>query len=146
MVSSLRDVDIRKRVFNNSVERIKYKTHKMSFLYNVCRVPPFLHVNRIGGVMVSVFTTNAVSRAFEPLSGQSKDYKIGICCWSAKHTASSRKSKNLLARNEDNVSYWIDKFLRGLLFQWASTMKVQLSVLVEYKANVFIILLEINFF
>jgi len=24
---------------------------------------------------------------FEPRSSQSKDYKIGICCFSAKHTA-----------------------------------------------------------
>jgi hypothetical protein len=35
--------------------------------------------NHIGGVMVSVLTSNAVDRGFEPQSGQTKDYKIDIC-------------------------------------------------------------------
>ena len=30
--------------------------------------------NRIGGVMVSVLTSSAVDRGFEPQSGQTKDY------------------------------------------------------------------------
>ena len=30
--------------------------------------------NRIGGVMVSVLTSSAVDRGFEPRSGQTKDY------------------------------------------------------------------------
>ena len=36
--------------------------------------------------------------------GSNQDYKMGICCFSAKHTALRRKSKNLLAQNQDNVS------------------------------------------
>ena len=56
-----------------------------------------------------------------PRSGQTKDYKIGICCFSAKHTVSRRRSKNWLARNQDNVSEWGDMSIRGLLFQWATT-------------------------
>jgi hypothetical protein len=35
---------------------------------------------------------------------QTKDYRIGVCCFSAKHTALRRKSKDWLARNRDNVS------------------------------------------
>jgi hypothetical protein len=35
--------------------------------------------HRIGAVMVSVLTSSAVDRGFEPRSGQTKDYKIGIC-------------------------------------------------------------------
>jgi hypothetical protein len=35
-----------------------------------------------------------------------------------------------LARNQDNVSDWGDMSIRGLLFHWASTTKLQLSVLV----------------
>jgi hypothetical protein len=35
-----------------------------------------------------------------------------------------------LARNRNNVSEWSDMFTPGLLFQWASTIKLQLSVLV----------------
>jgi hypothetical protein len=41
--------------------------------------------NRIGGVMVSTLASSEVDRGFEPWSGQTKDYKIGICCFSAKH-------------------------------------------------------------
>jgi hypothetical protein len=86
--------------------------------------------NRIGGVMVSMLASSAVDCGFEPRSGQTKDYKIGICCFSAKHTALMRKSKDCLVRNQDNVSEWGNMFIRGLLFQWASTIKIQLSVLV----------------
>jgi hypothetical protein len=37
--------------------------------------------------MVSVFVSSAVGREFEPRSGLTKDYKIGMCCFSAKHVA-----------------------------------------------------------
>ena len=50
--------------------------------------------NRIGGVMVSLLASSAVDLEFESRSGQMKDYKIGICCFSAKHAALSRKNKN----------------------------------------------------
>ena len=33
-----------------------------------------------------------------------KSYKIGICCCFAKHAALRSKSKDKLARNQDNVS------------------------------------------
>jgi hypothetical protein len=46
------------------------------------------------------------------------------------------KSKDWLARNQDNVSEWSDTSPVGLLFQWASTIKIQLSVLVKYNKNV----------
>jgi hypothetical protein len=86
--------------------------------------------HRIGGVMVSVFASSTVDRGFEPRSGQTKDYKIGICCFSAKHAALWGKSKEWWARNQNNVSEWSDISTRGLLFQWASTIQIQLSVLV----------------
>ena len=35
--------------------------------------------------MVSVIDSSAVYRGFEPRSDQTKDYKIGICCFSTKH-------------------------------------------------------------
>jgi hypothetical protein len=69
-------------------------------------------LNCIGGVMVSVLLSSVVDRGFEPRSGQTKDYKIGICCFSAKHTAIRRKSKECLARNQDNVSKWGDMSIR----------------------------------
>ena len=67
--------------------------------------------------MVSVLASSAVDRGFEPLSGQTKDYKIGICCFSPKHAALNRKSKDWLARNQNNVSEWSDMSTHGLLFQ-----------------------------
>jgi hypothetical protein len=57
--------------------------------------------------MVSVFASSAVDREFEARSGQTTDYKIGICCFSAgaKHTALRRKSKDWLAwKSRLNVS------------------------------------------
>ena len=86
--------------------------------------------NRIGDVMVSVLASSAVDRGFEPRSGQLKDYKICSCCFSAKLAALRRKSKDWLARNQNNVSEWSDMSARGLLFQWTSNIKIQLSVLV----------------
>jgi hypothetical protein len=35
-----------------------------------------------------------------------------------------------LTRNQNNVSEWSDISTHGLLFQWASTIQIQLSVLV----------------
>jgi hypothetical protein len=76
-----------------------------------------------------------VESGFEPRSSQTKDYKIGICCFSAKHAALRRKSKDWLTQNQNNVSEWGYMSIRRLLFQWASTLKIQLSVLVLYKAD-----------
>jgi hypothetical protein len=67
--------------------------------------------------MVNVLVSSAVDRGFEPRSGQTKDYKIGICCFSTKHTALRRKSKDWLARNQNNVSKWSDMSTHRLLFQ-----------------------------
>ena len=86
---------------------------------------------RIGGVKVSVIASSVVDRGFESRWGQAKDYEIGVCCFSAKHTAAlRRKGKDLYARNQDDISEWCDMFIRGLLLQWASTMQIQLTVLV----------------
>ena len=48
--------------------------------------------NHIGGIIVSVLASSAIDRGFEPRSGQTKDYKLGICYFSANHTALRRKS------------------------------------------------------
>ena len=66
--------------------------------------------------MVSVLASSPVDRGSEPRSGQTKDYKIGMCCFSAKHAALRRRSKDWLDRNQDNVSEWGDMSIRGLLF------------------------------
>ena len=73
--------------------------------------------SKIGGVVVGVLASSAVDRGFELRSGQTKDCKIGICCFSAKYAALRRKSKDWLVRNQNNVSEWSDMSTRRLLFQ-----------------------------
>jgi hypothetical protein len=69
-------------------------------------------------------SASALDRGFEPRSGQNKDNVISIGYFSAKQAALRKKNKEWLARNQDNVSDWGDMSIRGLLFQWASTMKI----------------------
>jgi hypothetical protein len=103
-------------------------------------------MNRISGVMISLLSLSAVDRGFEPRSGQTKDNKIDICCFSAKYTALKRKSKYWLVGNQDNVSEWGNMSIRALLFQWASTIRIKTSVLVYYKVDIILIALNINLF
>jgi hypothetical protein len=44
----------------------------------------------------SVLATSAVDRKFKPRSGQTKDYKIGICCFSAKARSIKEKEQRLV--------------------------------------------------
>ena len=56
----------------------------------------------------------AIDRGFESQSGQAKDNKIGMCCFSAKNATLRRKSKDCLDRKQENVSEWGDMSIRGL--------------------------------
>ena len=80
--------------------------------------------------MVSMLASSVVDREFKPRLGQTKDYKIGFCCFSAKHAALRRKSKVWLARNHDNMYEWGDMSIYGLLFQSTSIIKIQISMYV----------------
>jgi hypothetical protein len=60
----------------------------------------------IGSVIVSVLAPSAVDRGFESRSGQIKDYQLVFVAYNAKHAELRRKSKDWLARNQDNVSEW----------------------------------------
>jgi hypothetical protein len=77
------------------------------------------------GVMVSVLTSCVIDRRFKLCSSQTKDYNIGICCFSTKHTVLRSKSNK-----------WSDIPTCVLLFQWAVNLKIQLSVLVYYKVDI----------
>jgi hypothetical protein len=66
--------------------------------------------------MVSMLALSAVDRGFKPQLGQTKDYKIGICCFSTKHAALKRKSTYWLIQNQNNVYEWSDMSTRRLLF------------------------------
>ena len=85
--------------------------------------------------MVSVFASSAVDRGFDPRSGQTKDYKIGICFSSTKHTVLRRKSKDRLTQNQGNVSKWGDMncclselaLLKSNYACWSSTKQTSSS-------------------
>ena len=76
--------------------------------------------------MVNVLASSASS----PGRVKPKIMKLVFVGFSPKHAALRSKNKDWLARNQNNVSEWGDMSTRGLLFQWASTMNIQLSVLV----------------
>ena len=94
--------------------------------------------------MVSMLAFSVEDHEFESRSGQTKDYKICISCFSAKHAALRSKSNDWLPRNQNNVSKWNAMSTCGLLFQWASTIKIQLSMLVLLKADLNIISLNLQ--
>jgi len=51
------------------------------------------NVNLFSDVMVSVLSSSVVDRGSQPRLGQTKDYKIGICCFSIQHVALRSTSK-----------------------------------------------------
>ena len=51
-----------------------------------------LYEDRISGVMVVMLTLSVVDNWFELRSGPTKDYEIGICCFSTKHAVIRSKS------------------------------------------------------
>ena len=66
-----------------------------------------------------------------------------ICCFSAKYVAS--RSKDRLDRNQNNVSAWRRHFYpRTVVFKWNSTIEIQWNVLIYFKADIFIISLNVG--
>jgi len=74
-------------------------------------------MNRVVGAMFSVHASSVVDRKCKPPFGTTKDYEIGMCCFSPKQEALGRKSKDWF------VSKWSDMYIRGLWIQWAITKK-----------------------
>jgi hypothetical protein len=97
-------------LFSNNI--LKYNKKKLIKKINKNKIKIG---NRIGSVMVSVLASSAINCGYEPRSGQTKEYKIGICCFSAKNASLKRKSNDWLARNQNNVSEWSDISTRWLL-------------------------------
>ena len=56
--------------------------------------------------MVSVLASSAVDRGFELWLGQTKDYKICICCFSSMCALLWDKNKDWMTRNRVNASEW----------------------------------------
>ena len=93
-------------------------------------VGPKLYPNRIDGVMARRARLECGRLWIRVSSNQTKDYRIGMCCFCTKHAALRSKNKYWLARNEDNVCEWSDMSTNRVLFPWTSTIKIQLSVLI----------------
>ena len=81
--------------------------------------------NRIDGVMANVFASSVVDLGFERRKGNSKDYNICICFFSAKHATLRSKNKNRLAQNQDHLSEWRHMSTCGLFCQSANTIEIQ---------------------
>ena len=74
---------------------------------------------------INILAWSMVDHGIKPWLCQTKDNKTDLWCLSAKHTALRSKSKDWLAWNQDNVFEWSDMSTCRLLFQWASTIKIQ---------------------
>jgi hypothetical protein len=68
--------------------------------------------------------------AFSLMVFFSTEMSRNVVVCTAEHAALMRKSKDWFARNQNNVSEWSDLSTHGLLFQYVSSMKIQLNVLV----------------
>lgn len=64
--------------------------------------------------MVSGLAPGSVDCGFKPRSGQTKDYNIGIRCFSDKHTVVRSENKVCLVRDPNNVSKWSDTSNRDM--------------------------------
>ena len=64
-----------------------------------------------------VISSSVVNHEFESQSHQAKDYAIGICWLSSKHTVLRSKSKYSLVRNLGSITIWCDISTRKWLFQ-----------------------------
>ena len=62
-------------------------------------------MHHLGGVMVSVLALSVEGHRLDPHLSQTKDIKISICCFSAKHAASRSKSKDWSAQSQNNMSW-----------------------------------------
>ena len=81
----------------------------------MCMILSFILRKIINDVMVNMLTSSVEVCGFQLWSGQTKDYIIDICSFSAKQR---------LAWYQDNVSEWSNMSISGLLFQWASNIKI----------------------
>ena len=89
-------------------------------------------------VIDSVVISSVVSWVSRSNQVKPKTIKLVLATCHLRYMTRS-KSKDCLTQNQDNVSKWSDIFTHGLLFQSASTVKIQLSLLVEYKADIIIV-------
>ena len=105
------DLDIRVHVSDG------VSTEVIDLNYITTQIPSSF--DHIGGIMVSMLASIAVDRGFEPRSGKTKDNKIGICCFSSKHTT-TRYDYNLTIMKSPKPA--TDTIYPHIKFWWYRTM------------------------
>ena len=90
--------------------------------------------NRIGGAMVSVLAFCVILRWFEHWRSQITMILVFAASPLSPHI--KEYEQWMFPRNEDSVSEGSYIFTHGLLFQWASTLHIQLSVFFYYKTHI----------
>ena len=104
--------------------RMKGERHRLS--------PLSLQFFKPHGVKYCIFTSSAVD-------GVKSKTEIGICCFSAKHTALRSESKDWLGQNQNNVSRVEQHVYLCTVVSASQHYKIQLRLLVQYKVDVIII-------
>ena len=61
-------------------------------------------------------SSSAVDCGFDHPSRQTKEYKIGICCFSVKNAALRRKRKDRMAQNQDSDPSGVTCLSRNVYF------------------------------
>jgi hypothetical protein len=79
----------------------------------------------IGVVRVSALISNVVDSGFEYHSEQTKNYEIGMYCFSDKNAAVRRTSNDFLVPNQNNVSE----------FQGDMSIQIQVSLYSCFTVN-----------
>ena len=103
---------------------------------------PLKPLSHISGVMDTVLTSKSQIVRSSPNQVKPKTLKLVF----VEHAAFRGKSKEWLSWIQNNVSEWSDMSTHRLLFQRCSTIKIQLSVLVYYKAEIIIVSSKCNLF
>ena len=87
----------------------------------------FVKFDLIGGLRINVLSSSVVDRGFDPKWGETKNYKIGICCFFSNHaTLRIKREKKLtdLPRNQYESDWdWSNMSTRALLYQGARDIK-----------------------
>ena len=69
----------------------RYKCRIINWIQMWFSIKDQSDVSCIGDVMVSMLALKMVDHGFEPQSGQTINYKIGVCCFSVTHAELRRK-------------------------------------------------------
>jgi hypothetical protein len=59
-------------------------------------------ISKASNCIVGLLASSAIDYRFQPRFGQTKDFKIGICCFSSKSPVLRSKSKDWWAWNRDS--------------------------------------------